>query len=759
MHPFRLNMHPYHHRPLVQSSVGGESQPSSSELFNLHQQINSDAQRQQRISEYQPALLFNPPPPPSYPPSRWHPSLIDAPAASQPPPAHNRITRPEAGECNPDQFPSGIPLRISDAINRPPPLIARDENLASNFTISPAVPILDIWSSRSHGMDRVEHVQHSSPFPLPVQNETPSHLSSLRHDVFEIPALVPSSLAHALPGHPDSEWSDPVPPPPYAEPLSSFPVRLPKGSRRPRREILAGIKHMIFIWRVETRSSTLHRPRPTDGVNLEEAWMQPPKPSTFLSPVMDRPLLCTFRLAGTYPTIDSQLELVREKEEDQKLGFPFRTPAHSSEPQLVSLDGIAWLVEPSLAFPTLSSIPADGEEELDGTVIKLEDDGPETFIQHEVATPEFPTLPALSYGSSESSALPPLASIASPPFLFAPHTTTIDLAPQHLNHAYRSFLPAPAHPATTSLGPLLYPPAVPQPPSSFRPSVVIAPRSVGAPQAEDQVHRPAQSRDRVSRTVRPQPTATLATSGPSDVLLSKNLMDVLLASVAAPPPKNYVCKVCNKAFERRASLETHMTVHSGQRPHKCPVPQCARDFSVRSNFRRHLRTHGLDPRRVDCDGPDAKPQSVLEAVKRTSGLPYKKRRTAQYSSGESDVEPGQEDGAPVQLDRVGPVAVAAAGAGGNGERPGGWGPVPSVGPTDDEAWIPESLRQFQNAHLLSDKPPFDLSGCGTAPSMPLPPVHPWGSPTSPTSEERNSFDSNVSETPYHPNQVRICLLL
>lgn len=154
--------------------------------------------------------------------------------------------------------------------------------------------------------------------------------------------------------------------------------------------------------------------------------------------------------------------------------------------------------------------------------------------------------------------------------------------------------------------------------------------------------------------------------------------------------------------------------------HKCPVPQCARDFSVRSNFRRHLRTHGLDPRRVDCDGPDAKPQSVLEAVKRTSGVPYKKRRTAQYSSSDSDVEPGQEDGAPVQLDQVGPVAVAAAGAGGNGERPGGWGPVPSIGPTENEAWIPESLRQFQNAHLLSDKPPFDLSGCGTTPSMPLP---------------------------------------
>lgn len=542
MHPFRLNMHPYHNRPLVQSSMAhGGGQPSSSELFNLHQPNNSDAQRQQRIFEYQPALLFDGPPrfpPPSYPPSRWHPSLIDAPAASQPP-AHNRITRSEAGECNPDQFPSGLPLRISDAINRPPPLIAHDENLASDFTITPAVPVMDIWSGRSHGMERVEHVQHSSPFPLPVQNETPPHFSSLRHDVFEIPALVPSSLAHALPGHPDSEWSDPVPPPPYLEPLSSFPVGLSKAPRRPRREILGGIKHMIFIWRVEARSST----RPADGVNLEEAWIQPPKSPTFLSPVMGPPLLCTFRLAGTYPTIDSQLELVREKEEDQKLGFPFQAPAHSSDPQFVSLDGITWLVEPSLAFPTLSSIPAEVGEELDGTVVKLEDDAIETFIQHEVATPEFPTLPALSYGSSESSALPPLASIASPPSLFAPNATTIGLAPQHLSYAYRSLLPAAAHPATTPLGPLLYPLTVPQPPSSFRPSLVIAPRSVGAPQGEDQVHRPAQSRERVSRSVRPQPTAPLASSGPSDVLLSKNLMDVLLASVAAPPPKNYVCEV------------------------------------------------------------------------------------------------------------------------------------------------------------------------------------------------------------------------
>ncbi|KAG9040321.1 hypothetical protein FS837_000783 [Tulasnella sp. UAMH 9824] len=757
---FPNDMNPNVYRPLVQSSTGAE-QPVS-ERFSYESvprplQLNdSDAQRQQQLFEYhQPALLFTGVPrlpPPSYPPPRSHPSLANYPAESHFH-VHGRDVGGAASACLPPQNPGGIPLRVSDAINRPPPYALRNESLGPNFTITPAPPVAHAWPSPNYPLrpldTPVQHSQHPSPsqLPLPVQNETPPHLPPLRPS--EAAALFPSASAQPVsqPQGP-ADWPEPPPPSPNPTPRPTFSVVAPKGPRRPRREILADIKHLIFIWRADAPTSDTYRPRPPGGTSPHES----PRTPAFISPAMDPPLLCTFRVVGTYPTIDSQLEQVREKEEGQEHGFPSQTLKHTPDPQLVGPDGIQWLVEPSRRFPTLRNVLPTAEERRARRLIKVEEDDIEVFIQQEVAAREFPTLPALSYGSSQSSVLPPLASLASPPSFTAPYTAAMGPPPQHLGHIHNSLLPMRAPPpAPSSFGTMFYPPRVSHPPpTSLRPSVADARRTVDVHFA-DQVHRPVQPRDRI-RNVRPPPTSA-PSSGPSDVLMSKNLMDVLLASVAAPPTKKYVCEVCSKAFERRASLETHMTVHSGQRPHKCPVPRCGRDFSVRSNYRRHLRTHELDPRQFDCDQRNPGPDSVLEAVMKSSGVLPRKRRAMQYSSSESELELDRGENVPVQLGQVGTVAVAAAGAGGSGEQPGGWAPPPSVGPMENDVpWIPESLRQFHNAHLLSDKPPFDLSRCGTTPSMPLPPVHPWGSPTEPSFEERNSYDSNVSETPYHPNQ-------
>ncbi|KIO19139.1 hypothetical protein M407DRAFT_223613 [Tulasnella calospora MUT 4182] len=763
-------MHPNLYRPLVQSPMG-TGQPSFERFDHgmvpqSMQQNDPDAQRQQQLFEYQPALVFTGVPrlpPPSYPMPRSHPSLAIYSAESQFP-IHSRDVRGVANGCVPCQTPGGMPLRISDAINRPPPSSLGNESLGPNFTINPAVPVVaDAWPGPTgyptRRPDPVQHSgQHPSPIPPPVQNETGLHLPPLRHEASQIPTFFPPEFAQPPVSQPQRlDWPEPPLPSPCPPPYPNFSVVTPKGPRRPRREILAGIKHMIFIWRADAPTSNTYRPRPPPSSMTPHEASQIPtsKTPTYISPAMDPPLLCTFRLAGTYPTIDSQLEQVREKEEGHEHEFPSQTLKHTSpDPRLVGPDGIQWLVEPSPKFPTLRSVllTAVAEGRARGS-IKVEEDDIEVFAQQEVAAQEFPTLPALSYdGSSQSSALPPLASIASQPPVSASHTTAMSLTPQHMSsHIHSTLIPVRAPPSAAPLGPGLDTPRASRPPPSLRPSLADNGRAVDF-RLPDQAYQPVQQRNRASRSVRPPPPTSAASSGPSDVLLSKNLMDVLLASVAAPPPKNYVCETCNKAFERRASLETHMTVHNGQRPHKCPVPRCARDFSVRSNFRRHLRTHGLDPRQFDCDQQKLKPETVLEAVKKSSGVlsPSRKRRAVRYSSSnESDLEPDRVGNA----GQVSAVAVAAAGAGGNGEQPGGWAPPPSVGPMEEDGpWIPESLRQFLNAHLLSDKPPLDLSRCGATPSMPLPPVHPWGSPTEPSFEERNSFDSNVSETPYHPNQ-------
>ncbi|TFY60251.1 hypothetical protein EVG20_g7486 [Dentipellis fragilis] len=57
--------------------------------------------------------------------------------------------------------------------------------------------------------------------------------------------------------------------------------------------------------------------------------------------------------------------------------------------------------------------------------------------------------------------------------------------------------------------------------------------------------------------------------------------------------KMHCCEVCGKAFPRPSGLATHMNSHSGAKPFKCPLKDCPKMFTVRSNAKRHLRTHGI----------------------------------------------------------------------------------------------------------------------------------------------------------------------
>lgn len=81
------------------------------------------------------------------------------------------------------------------------------------------------------------------------------------------------------------------------------------------------------------------------------------------------------------------------------------------------------------------------------------------------------------------------------------------------------------------------------------------------------------------------------------------------------PPKRvkmHQCGICQKLFPRPSGLATHMNSHSGARREfrtpfsslaldynylhvafKCPLALCPKTFAVRSNARRHLRTHGI----------------------------------------------------------------------------------------------------------------------------------------------------------------------
>lgn len=63
------------------------------------------------------------------------------------------------------------------------------------------------------------------------------------------------------------------------------------------------------------------------------------------------------------------------------------------------------------------------------------------------------------------------------------------------------------------------------------------------------------------------------------------------ASQSSFPPsqERYICATCGKAFSRPSSLRIHVHSHTGEKPYKCPMPNCGKAFSVRSNMKRHQK--------------------------------------------------------------------------------------------------------------------------------------------------------------------------
>ncbi|KAL5523105.1 hypothetical protein ACEPAF_1372 [Sanghuangporus sanghuang] len=226
------------------------------------------------------------------------------------------------------------------------------------------------------------------------------------------------------------------------------------------------------------------------------------------------------------------------------------------------------------------------------------------------------------------------------------------------------------------------------------------------------------------------------------------------------PPKKvkmHQCRICQKLFPRPSGLATHMNSHSGARPFKCPLALCPKTFAVRSNARRHLRTHGITvpPNAMNKNGQGRNQEEPFQVGFETPVVVDVQDPTAGGVVGEG--AGASAGGRPPKLRWVPPSLATRT----NAPR------LRSLSPASDMADLDAQDVSMASGGGASSSGHTDLGsgsmmfsrrvpGLRIAPS-PLPPAIPssdeGAADLNARFEERNSY-AETGTYPYHPDQWR-----
>jgi len=226
--------------------------------------------------------------------------------------------------------------------------------------------------------------------------------------------------------------------------------------------------------------------------------------------------------------------------------------------------------------------------------------------------------------------------------------------------------------------------------------------------------------------------ASVASSGGSD---SSRTTSRRAEDVGDQKEKKHHCWMCHKRFDRPSTLKKHLLVHTGEKAFACET--CGRRFGVASNLNRHAKRCVLRPvntkptagtsASVSTPSDNAALSDAATSTGQTPALsPAEAEISAEASSETSrsrkrKIAPTSDKGknaAPADIQRK-PKRSRRA-------------PSPC-------RWIPESLKFF------------DLTPLSKGTPIPLSPVQPFQGNPHTWPEERDSYDENATENPYHPH--------